>query len=198
MDHILAPVVTGLVSCTQLFSALQRCAHACYPKLAHVVCNRLEPRSLVALVSLICLPSTIVTVGLRSLDVKASFIMSFATYVLSLVTATVCYRLSPYHPLAAYPGPLAARITRLWAVCVYATRKQHLVYDALHKQYGDYVRLGPNHLHIRDASAIQVIMGQRTQWDRSEGQNCVLISHFSADRLEQALPSSIPSTALAP
>jgi cytochrome P450 len=54
----------------------------------------------------------------------------------------------------------------MW-VC--STGRQHLVYDALHKQYGDYVRFGPNHLHIRDAQAIPIVMGARNQWDRTEG-----------------------------
>jgi formate hydrogenlyase subunit 4 len=47
-------------------------------------------------------------------------------YLLALSASITAYRLSPFHPLARYPGPLFARLSRFWALKVKSTGKQHL------------------------------------------------------------------------
>lgn len=54
----------------------------------------------------------------------------------------VAYRLSPFHPLAKFPGPLLARITNLWLAYVVYTGKRHVKLAQLHNQYGVFVRTG--------------------------------------------------------
>lgn len=56
---------------------------------------------------------------------------------------TILYRLSPFHPLASYPGPFAARISKFWAAYNTFTRgDMHRTLRALHEKYGEVVRVG--------------------------------------------------------
>jgi hypothetical protein len=93
-----------------------------------------------------------------------------ATYVISLLGMIAAYRLSPFHPLAGYPGPILARITRFWAVSTFLTRKQHLITHELFQRYGPVVRTGPNHLAIRDAKAVVTILGAKDPWPKHESE----------------------------
>lgn len=99
-----------------------------------------------------------------------SILVNSAAYVVTLILSIAAYRVSPFHPLAGYPGPFLAKITRLWALHKTIQGKAHLQYYDLHKKYGDVVRTGPNHLSIRDAKAIPTVLGLGTshgRWKRS-------------------------------
>ena len=72
-------------------------------------------------------------------------LVTFATYYGVLSTSILIYRLSPWHPLARYPGPLLARTTKWWLVAKSIFGKQHLTIHALHERYGDIVRIGAIH-----------------------------------------------------
>ncbi|KAF4586296.1 hypothetical protein EYR38_010571 [Pleurotus pulmonarius] len=76
-----------------------------------------------------------------------------------LVLFTAAYRLSPLHPLAAFPGPVCAKLTKFTAAWVTFKGKQYQFYRALHDKYGDIVRIGPNELSIRHVDAIAAILG---------------------------------------
>lgn len=67
---------------------------------------------------------------------------AFVFYYLLLSVYTVAYRLSPLHPLAAYPGPVHARVSKWWSSYVCADGKQHIYYKSLHDRFGDIVRVG--------------------------------------------------------
>ncbi|KAH8108748.1 high nitrogen upregulated cytochrome P450 monooxygenase 2 [Phellopilus nigrolimitatus] len=84
---------------------------------------------------------------------------SFALFYSALATSIVVYRLSPWHPLAQYPGPVLAKISKLWAAWMMAKGTNHIYHKQLHDRYGPYVRTGPNELSIADASAIPDILG---------------------------------------
>ncbi|KAI0759687.1 cytochrome P450 [Trametes elegans] len=77
-----------------------------------------------------------------------------SVYFSVLSAATVAHRISPWHPLAAYPGPFLARLGSLWLVYVSSTGKRHMVMDRLHQQYGTFVRIGPDAVSINSPSAI--------------------------------------------
>jgi hypothetical protein len=66
-----------------------------------------------------------------------------------------------FHPLQDYPGPFAARLSKLWVVTQVLSTEQHLhwKYQQLQKEYGDYVRTGPRELSIFDPAAVQPILG---------------------------------------
>lgn len=56
--------------------------------------------------------------------------------------SVIVYRLSPFHPLAGYPGPAVGKITRFWALYIAQSGNQHRYHRALFEQYGDTVRTG--------------------------------------------------------
>jgi hypothetical protein len=131
-------------------------------QLAHAIVNRHEPDSVKSMVTLLFLPPASIAFGLHT-----GFLWTFTIYILTLIISVITYRLSPFHPLAKYPGPLFARISRLWWSYVALSGKQHLLMQKLHEKHGDVVRTGPNHLFIRNASAIPVVLGARNQWLKS-------------------------------
>jgi cytochrome P450 len=49
--------------------------------------------------------------------------------------------------------------------------KQFLEYHHLFERYGDVVRTGPNHLMVRNASAVSTVLGARNQWLKN-GRAC--------------------------
>lgn len=50
-----------------------------------------------------------------------------SAYVVVLASSVVLYRLSPWHPLAHYPGPPLAKVTKWWMAYWIAKGKRHLV-----------------------------------------------------------------------
>ncbi|GJJ15315.1 hypothetical protein Clacol_009591 [Clathrus columnatus] len=87
--------------------------------------------------------------------------MSLFLYFFSLLSSLTIYRLSPFHPLASIPGPRIARLSRFKAMWVAQQEYQHLYYRSLHTKYGPYVRTGPNHIHIADASAVPIVLAAK-------------------------------------
>ncbi|KAJ8486842.1 hypothetical protein ONZ51_g4582 [Trametes cubensis] len=79
-----------------------------------------------------------------------------SVHFLVLAAITIIYRLSPWHPLASYPGPIWARISSLWLTYISSTGKRHLILDRLHEEYGPFVRIGPNAVEINSSSAISI------------------------------------------
>ncbi|KAF9261542.1 high nitrogen upregulated cytochrome P450 monooxygenase 2 [Marasmius fiardii PR-910] len=86
--------------------------------------------------------------------------LGFLGYYATIIACTILYRLSPWHPLAAYPGPLICKLTKLKGAAVGRSGKQYLYYQELHRKYGDVVRIGPNELSFLPVEAIDPIMGR--------------------------------------
>ncbi|EIN08535.1 cytochrome P450 [Punctularia strigosozonata HHB-11173 SS5] len=131
--------------------------------IAHLIFKRTEPRSLLAIFSLLfALPLT-ASLYTSSPSLPSPFLVfkCTLTHVATLISLTVAYRLSPFHPLAAYPGPPLAKVTRFWTFNRALKQDQYRVFHALFAQYGPIVRIGPNHLIIRDKSAVPLVLGSR-------------------------------------
>ncbi|KAI0827415.1 cytochrome P450 [Trametes gibbosa] len=98
---------------------------------------------------------------LASLGCAAYFIM------LSFFSSWACFvvhRISPFHPLHQFPGPLLNRVTELPLALAAARLDRHLYLYELHKQYGPVVRTGkylthlwPSTISINSKSAAHVI-----------------------------------------
>ncbi|KAH8990970.1 high nitrogen upregulated cytochrome P450 monooxygenase 2 [Lactarius akahatsu] len=91
---------------------------------------------------------------------SATVLLAFLAYGSAVTSLALIYRLSPFHPLAKYPGPAIAKTSRLWAAYHCAKGDLHRLYKSLHDRYGDVVRVGPNELSIRNSSLIHPILGQ--------------------------------------
>ena len=54
------------------------------------------------------------------------------TYLAALLASTAVYRLSPWHPLARFPGLLLPRLTEFWRAVLAANGQQHTAVQKLH------------------------------------------------------------------
>ncbi|KAL1704694.1 cytochrome P450 [Schizophyllum commune] len=85
-----------------------------------------------------------------------------AAYYVSMSASVLAYRISPFHPLAAFPGPTSAAASKWWSFYRLAVRGQRHIDLQRHAsdyalRYGTWVRTGPNELSIDDPSAISAI-----------------------------------------
>lgn len=128
--------------------------------------------SLTAFVSTTLLGITIaLTVISQSPSLLLYSLQVTAIHLLTLGLSITTYCLSPFHPLAKYPRPVLARVSRLWAAQGVLCGYQHLDSHELFARYGDVVRTGPNQLIMRNASAIPVIHGVKDRWPRHARQS---------------------------
>ncbi|KAJ7633024.1 high nitrogen upregulated cytochrome P450 monooxygenase 2 [Roridomyces roridus] len=89
----------------------------------------------------------------------STVLLTYTTFLVSLILSITAYRLSPWHPLAHIPGPTINKVTKLWGAWVVAGGKQHLAWKRLHDKYGDFVRTGPNEISIVHFDAVKAILG---------------------------------------
>ena len=66
----------------------------------------------------------------------------FGLFWSTLTASILVYRVSPWHPLAKYPGPLICKLTKFHLAFLSLGGKQFLYYHELHRKYGDAVRVG--------------------------------------------------------
>jgi hypothetical protein len=158
-----------------------------------------EPRSLRGFAALLFLLPVAISLASRQqsvLDFVANLARVVPLYWASLAASVITYRLSPFHPLARYPGPLLARVSRLWALHVVLGRKQHQVSHQLFERYGDVVRTGPNHLIIRDAAAIPAVLGSRDIWlkgGRKLQSQCLFGLRHAYITTKDMMPERLPA-----
>ncbi|KAI0265058.1 high nitrogen upregulated cytochrome P450 monooxygenase 2 [Gloeopeniophorella convolvens] len=128
---------------------------------AYLYFKRFEPYKPLTLFSLLILPPLVLSPPLSSSLTSnfSAFLSSLVAHNALIILYTTAYRLSPWHPLAQYPGPILARLSKFYFAAICAGGKQHLRYRELHERYGNYVRVGPNELSIRDAAAISPVLG---------------------------------------
>ena len=115
-------------------------------QLVHLVYNRLEidPSNIPATFSLLVFLPLIGSLAVKehlSNTLYATVVSSLVFYT-TLGTSIVLYRLSPIHPLANYPGPILAKVSKFWGTWLSAGGKTHVVYQRLHERYGPYIRVG--------------------------------------------------------
>ncbi|KAI0788198.1 cytochrome P450 [Fomes fomentarius] len=122
--------------------------------------------------------------GAQSLS-HATSIVTLAVllvYFLALGAATVVYRLSPWHPLAQYPGPILWRISSLFLTHISLTGRRHLIIDRLHERHGPFLRIGPNTLSINSPSAVSIYQTmQKSEAYRCPDRSKVTMLFFKMD-----------------
>lgn len=75
----------------------------------------------------------------KEITTRAS--LDFAIYLSSLWGSVIVYRVV-FNPLRAFPGPVGARVSKLWHMLQCRTSKNHLWLEQLHLQYGSFIRTG--------------------------------------------------------
>ena len=115
-----------------------------YPQGAHLYFKHHEPENYWktggVLLSLPLVPAAILVphVSSTTYAIQLAFLIFFA----SLFSSIILYRISPFHPLAGYPGPLLWRITKFVPAWYGAKGKHHIALKKLHERYGPIVRTG--------------------------------------------------------
>lgn len=111
-------------------------------QVCYLVYKKYEPNTTVLhFLLLIAAPASLIATTHNGLTVSYALGAVLAYWTL-LVLFTLLYRLSPFHPLANYPGPLAARASNLYHLHVAFGGKAHHVIKSWHDRYGDVVRIG--------------------------------------------------------
>lgn len=127
----------------------------------HLIFKRDETHTLPRLVKLLLgVPASIHALFRHKSEHTAlEFFKSLSFFYFMLGLSISLYRLSPWHPIAQYPGPLLCKISKIYWALVTRDGQQHKLLAVLHRQYGEIVRIGPNEVSIVNASAIDPLMG---------------------------------------
>ena len=121
-------------------------------KITHVWYRNNEPKSLVLpVVSIIilCIPSTALLIP-HVESIPVAYALAFVTFITALLGSISLYRLSPFHPLAKYPGPTRCKLTKIWMAWITFGGRGHIYYKTLHDKYGPIVRVGESLFDIFD------------------------------------------------
>ncbi|KAI0065823.1 high nitrogen upregulated cytochrome P450 monooxygenase 2 [Artomyces pyxidatus] len=163
--------------------------------ISYLFFKRYEPKELLPLITLLILLPTLLAVPLTVVLGSGilGLLVAFTAYGTAILSFTLIYRLSPFHPLAQYPGPIPARISKWWSAYICAQGQQHLYYKALHERYGDVVRVGPNELSIRDSAAVQPVLGpgglsKGPFWDHRSKPPALIMERDAAAHLRKRKP----------
>ena len=113
-------------------------------QLTHLVFNRLEPLKLPILACFfVLIPTALSVLFIGQISLLASIAVAFGTYYAVLLTSIAFYRLSPFHPLARFPGPLGMKLSSLLVYKEFRAGKRHERIRQLHQQYqSDVIRIG--------------------------------------------------------
>ncbi|KAK6988893.1 cytochrome P450 [Favolaschia claudopus] len=105
----------------------------------------------------------------RSLSASLSYsTLLLSIHILTVSGITLLYRISSWHPLRAFPGPLSYKISNLRRAYTTSTGKRHEIIKDLHEKYGKFVRIGPNMLSINSSTAVSQIYTQASCMDKSD------------------------------
>ena len=142
------PILTSVVSVAHYQS--NKTSGNPRPKLTWYIYHRFEPSGpLSASILLLLVPIVTASCFRASL---LDFLLALISHWFLLLTLTIGYRLSPFHPLARYPGPALSKVSKLWTSVVSAKGYNHRYVRELHQKYGDVVRIG---------KCLIIIMGSR-------------------------------------
>ncbi|KAL1619816.1 hypothetical protein SLS54_006412 [Diplodia seriata] len=107
---------------------------------------------------------------IRSYDFLTTtrLVLTFAaTFLFGFFGSTAVYRLF-FSPLRKFKGPWQGVLTSFYRLhaAVKSDARMFRKIDSLHKQYGDYVRIGARELSILNPSAIPLLYGAKAQCRR--------------------------------
>ncbi|KAH7161064.1 cytochrome P450 [Dactylonectria macrodidyma] len=105
---------------------------------------------------------------------------SFSTFFLPIswtLLSLVCFLLywvvwiiyaRCFHPLAKYPGPFLASISRSWMMIQILRAKSEITQRELHAKLGPIVRIAPNEVAIADPEAIKAIYAVNSGFTKTD------------------------------
>ncbi|EAU87646.2 cytochrome P450 67 [Coprinopsis cinerea okayama7 len=127
----------------------------------HLWFRKYEPRSPKAILA--------VTTGLTSPIVHLlvphtpsvihAFLLANIIHISGLFLSVALYRLGPFHPLAAIPGPILCKLSKIWIASVAWRGDLHRYIKSVHDEYGLVTRIGPNEISVVDKKLLPAILG---------------------------------------
>ncbi|EIN09212.1 cytochrome P450 [Punctularia strigosozonata HHB-11173 SS5] len=93
------------------------------------------------------------------------FLRLFFLHILGAILFTVSWRVSPFHSLHRFRGPLLWQMSDLALVLASLSGRRHIVIGRLHARYGRVVRIGPNFLSICSPAAQSLVYAGG--WEKS-------------------------------
>ena len=108
-------------------------------------------------------------VNLQNYGLYAALVTTTAialSYLSGVWTSLFVYRLF-LSPWSKFPGPWQARISGLWLFGHLRQVDAYYKFEAMHKKYGKYVRIGPDTLSITDADLHEPAFGHNTKFRKS-------------------------------
>lgn len=135
----------------------------------HRICNKRKSlRS--APVSTLHLPVSTLPVNAHKLYLSILILMAVLESIISLLYshALILLLIVPIIHLGrnyftpgarSVPGPFFAKLTNLWRFIDVAKGRPEVTLYRLHKKHGDYVRLGPNVVSVRNLEVLKEIYG---------------------------------------
>ena len=140
-------LLLALVWCVRLFltpimrSILAKMLHAHYrhsePEFLGFLLHSLILGTCATIVHFFTLDSEEATTKLGTVAFAARFL---AVYLMSMSASVLAYRLSPFHPLAAFPGPKSAAASKWWSFYQVAARgRRHINLQRYASEYASYM-----------------------------------------------------------
>ncbi|KAL4748735.1 hypothetical protein BDW72DRAFT_214564 [Aspergillus terricola var. indicus] len=90
-----------------------------------------------------------------------------AGYLIAIFSSIFTYR-AFFHRLNNFPGPFAARTTKLWHLWKTRSSQNHFLLADLQRQYGDFVRTGPSEITVFHPHIFRAIDGPRSNCIKAE------------------------------
>ncbi|TKA73897.1 hypothetical protein B0A55_03788 [Friedmanniomyces simplex] len=90
-----------------------------------------------------------------------------ASYLLGAFSSLLVYRLF-LAPICKFPGPWQAKVSSLWFMGTTGRTECYLRLQAMHEQYGPYVRIGSNDLSIADPAIMEPAFGINAKATKAE------------------------------
>ncbi|KAF8955653.1 high nitrogen upregulated cytochrome P450 monooxygenase 2 [Flammula alnicola] len=84
---------------------------------------------------------------------------AYVLFFVTLLGSITLYRISPFHPLARYPGPVLCKVSKLWTAFASYQGELQEYHQQLHEKYGPIVRVGPNELSVTNKEFIPLVLG---------------------------------------
>ncbi|KAI0397483.1 benzoate 4-monooxygenase cytochrome P450 [Xylariaceae sp. FL0594] len=97
----------------------------------------------------------------------AEVTLLLAVYFTTILASIGVYRLY-FHRLRNYPGPRLAALSKLWLVWKCRDSRCYEVLENLRKEYGPFVRTGPNEITVFDANIHEIMDGAQNKNTRSD------------------------------
>lgn len=116
-------------------------------QLTHVLFHNWRPQRLLQTVVVTVFSLPIALIAISGEFTISATCTAYISYLCTLCASIGLYRLSPFHPLSGFPGPVLHKLTKLSGVWSSFIGHQHLIVKRLHDKYGPVVRVGAFWIH---------------------------------------------------